>query len=82
MNLLSPEYLAKFLHGQICVLGSYLNITVMCKHVPAATVMCGSHIVATPDLHYFESGYATLILASLPKFLFLAGDFLKTKYGT
>jgi hypothetical protein len=47
--------------------------------VPAVTVMCGHHIVATPDLHYFESGDVTLILASLPKFPFLAGDFLKIK---
>ena len=27
--------------------------------VPTITVMCGSHIVATPDLHYFESGDVT-----------------------
>jgi len=30
MNLLSLKYLAKVFHGQICVHGSYLNITVMC----------------------------------------------------
>ena len=50
--------------------------------VPAVTVMCGIHIVATPDLHYFESGDVTLIIASLPKFLSLAGDFLKMKCST
>jgi hypothetical protein len=38
--------------------------------------------VTTPELHYFGSGDVTLILASLPKFLFLAGDFLKIKCGT
>jgi hypothetical protein len=38
--------------------------------------------VATPDLHHFESGVVTLILALLLKFLFVAGDFLKIKRRT